>query len=173
MLQYICREDPILLQSRSEPQHNNNGVMEPENKGAAITVSISDYNTYSEHKLFYIKFDNINLGTVGEPVSGKATKDFTGFLQIPGLRTRVPSYHVRELVRGQFVVKSKDIVLLDCIGQGACLALKFDAHIYDDGVFIDCTSYSGEFGIVYKARLRSSNKDVAVKTLKGLQFFCC
>ena len=45
------------------------------------------------------EFDIINLGTVGEPVSGKATKDFTGFLQIPGLRTRVPSYHVRELVR--------------------------------------------------------------------------
>ena len=26
---------------------------------------------------------------------------------------------------------------------------------------------SGEFGVVYKARLRSFNKDVAVKTLKG------
>ena len=26
---------------------------------------------------------------------------------------------------------------------------------------------SGEFGIVYKSRLRSFNKDVAVKTLKG------
>ena len=76
------------------------------------------------------------MGTVGEPVSGKATKDFTGILQIPGLRTRVPSYHVRELVRGQFMVKSKDITLLDCIGQGACLALNFDTHIYDDGVHI-------------------------------------
>ena len=98
--------------------------MEPESKGAATAVSVSDYNTYSEHNLFYIKFDNINLGTVGEP------KDFTGFLQITGLRTRDPSYHVRELVRGQFMVKSEDIALLDCIGQGACLALKFDTHIY-------------------------------------------
>ena len=37
----------MLLQSRSK-LHQNHGVMEPENKGAAITVSISDYNTYSK-----------------------------------------------------------------------------------------------------------------------------
>ena len=70
------------------------------------------------------------------------------------------------------MVKSKDITLLDCIGQGVCLA--FDTHnLSFTFVFIDCSSYSGEFGIVYKARLTSSNRDFAVKTLKGLQFFCC
>ena len=54
-------------------------------------------------------------------MSLKATKDFTGFLQIPGLKTRVPSYRMREFVRGQFIVKSEDITLLDCIGQGGLL----------------------------------------------------
>ena len=59
---------------------------------------------------------NVN---VGEPVPKiKVTKDFTGFLQVPRLKTRVPSYRVRELVRGQFIVKLKDITLLECIGQG-------------------------------------------------------
>ena len=112
----------MLLQSRSE-LHQNHGVMEPENKGAAITVSISDYNTYSELISNLSKFYNKSWCCIGEPVSSKDTKDFTGFLQTPGLRTRVPSYNVRELVRGEFMVKSKDITLLDCIGQGACLAL--------------------------------------------------
>ena len=52
----------------------------------------------------------------------KATKYFTG---LPGLRTRVPSYRMRELVRGQFIVKSKDITLLDCIGQGFLALIRY------------------------------------------------
>ena len=35
-------------------------------------------------------------------------------------------------------------------------------------MYIYHSSHSGEFGIVYKARLRVFNRDVAVKTLKGL-----
>ncbi|CAI8036248.1 Hepatocyte growth factor receptor, partial [Geodia barretti] len=56
--------------------------------------------------------------------------------------TRVPSYRLRELARGKFLVKSGDITLLECIGEG-------------------------EFGIVYKARLQLSKAVVAVKTFKG------
>ena len=40
-------------------------------------------------------------------------------LHVPGfLRTRVPSHHMRELARGKFMVRTKDITLLDCIGEG-------------------------------------------------------
>ena len=99
----------------------------------------------------------------------KATKDFTGFLQIPGLRTRVPSYHMRELVRGKFIVKNKDITLLDCIGQGFFTFTLYINMSVDEVIFMCISHNSGEFGVVYKARLRSFNKDVAVKTLKGQQ----
>ena len=93
----------------------------------------------------------------------KMTKDLTtAFLQIPGQRTRVPSYRVRELARGQFMIESKSITLLDCIGEGINniqkAALNRTFHLFIN---------TGEFGIVYKAKLRSSNKEVAVKTLKG------
>ena len=33
-------------------------------------------------------------------------------------RTRVPSQYLRELTLGKFVVKSKNITLLECIGEG-------------------------------------------------------
>ena len=49
-----------------------------------------------------------------EPVSNRTTAS----IQMPGLRTRVPSHHMRELVRGQFLIQNKDITLMDCIGEG-------------------------------------------------------
>ena len=39
-------------------------------------------------------------------------------MQQAGMRTRVPSHHMRELVRGQFMVLKRDIAILDCIGEG-------------------------------------------------------
>ena len=33
-------------------------------------------------------------------------------------RPRIPSHHVRQLTRGKFIIKSKDIALLECIGEG-------------------------------------------------------
>ena len=54
---------------------------------------------------------------VGEQVSTTQTTE-SNFLQVPGSRTRVPSHHMRELARGKFLVKSEDITLLDCIGEG-------------------------------------------------------
>ena len=68
---------------------------------------------------------------------------------------------MRELARGDFLVKNEDITLLDCIGEGRLTNC-------DDSILL--TSTLGEFGIVYKARLRHSNRYVAVKTLKGSFF---
>ena len=48
-------------------------------------------------------------------------KDSSGYLHLPVLRSRVPSYHMRELARGQFMVKSKDITLLASPTRGPCL----------------------------------------------------
>ena len=47
----------------------------------------------------------------------KMNKDSTA-LQVHGLRTRLPSYKMRELRKGQFLVESKTITLQDCIGEG-------------------------------------------------------
>ena len=54
----------------------------------------------------------------GDQVSTKVSKDYSSHSQVPVLRNRVPSYHMRELVRGRFMVKSKEITLLECIGEG-------------------------------------------------------
>ena len=62
-------------------------------------------------------------------------------------------------MRGRFIVKSGDLTLQDCIGEGSSSIfplLYYWAH-----------NFAGEFGIVYKAKLRSSSRAVAVKTLKG------
>ena len=101
----------------------------------------------------------------GDQVPIKVDKDSSGYLHLPVLRSRVPSYHMRELARGQFMVKSKDITLSDCIGEGQLVPP--EAHVYITCASYINVSYSGEFGIVYKARLKMSNRDVAVKTLKG------
>ena len=98
----------------------------------------------------------------GDQVPIKVAKDSSGHLYLPVLRSRVP---MRELARGQFMVKSKDITLLDCIGEGQLVPP--EAHVYITCASYINVSYSGEFGIVYKARLKMSNRDVAVKTLKG------
>ena len=48
----------------------------------------------------------------------KVAGDSKHLLQVHRLRTRVQSHHMRELTRGKFLVKSKDITLLECIGEG-------------------------------------------------------
>ena len=77
-------------------------------------------------------------------------------------RTRVYSHHLRELTRGKFIVKKADITLLEIIGEGCW-------HHYWAKVWCLLYYYSGEFGIVYKARLgvMRNSRVVAVKTLKG------
>ena len=61
------------------------------------------------------------------------------------------------------MIESKSITLLDCIGEGIYNNIQKAAVNRTFHLFIN----TGEFGIVYKAKLRSSNKEVAVKTLKG------
>ena len=80
-------------------------------------------------------------------------------------RPRIPSHHVRQLTRGKFVINSEDITLLECIGEGDKLSFQLPfCHM-------EFTN-SGEFGVVYKARLSTklkerNSREVAVKTLKG------
>ena len=71
---------------------------------------------------------------------------------------------MRELTRGKFIVKNADITLMETIGAGcSCLLYK---------LLIELPPLSGEFGIVYKAKLGPTgrnSRDVAVKTLKGMR----
>ena len=77
-------------------------------------------------------------------------------------RCRLNSCQLRDLTKGRFLVKSENLNQLELIGQGInnkkCPLFEF-------------LSFSGEFGIVYRARLGpnggSSHQQVAIKTLKG------
>ena len=86
-------------------------------KCGAMETSISDINTYSklENRKLWLVLWYVYTIFAGDPVSIKISKDSPGYFM---LRSRVPSYHMRELTRGQFMVKSKDITLLNCIGEG-------------------------------------------------------
>ena len=65
------------------------------------------------------RFCNIGcLLDVGDLVSAKGVVFPPSSLQVHGPRTRVPSYHMRELTKGRFLVSNEDITLLDCIGEG-------------------------------------------------------
>ena len=52
-------------------------------------------------------------------MSMKASDGSSSSLQVPGSRNRVPTYHMRELARGKFLLNIDDITLLDCIGEGS------------------------------------------------------
>ena len=112
-------------------------------------------------QLWIIAFLKMTLShyTVAESVM--MTEDT---LEVPmqEVRTsRLPSYHMRELSRGKFLFNSKNIALMDIIGGGV-----YVSHLRSASYF--CL-FPGEFGIVYKARINSSDRLVAVKTLKGNQ----
>ena len=103
---------------RNAPAHGETReTTTPERKSDAVGVSFADVNTYSKHVEDYEMCQPCIL-FAGDQVPIKVSKDTSGYLQVPVLRSRVPSYHMRELARGQFIVKSKDITLLDCIGEG-------------------------------------------------------
>ena len=84
-------------------------------------------------------------------------------------RTRINSRYLRELTLGKFIVQYEHLTQMDNIGQGTT-TLNVHMHISDPCYRVIDNS-SGEFGIVYKARLASphgrSGREVAVKTLKG------
>ena len=106
----------------------------------------------------------VYLINIGQPVSVRAAKDLLSPHQASRSGARIPSCHMRELSRGHFLIKSEDVVLLDSIGEGVCVC----------ALLVHCTwswrtyfPYTGEFGIVYRARIGLSKRQVAVKTLKG------
>ena len=71
-----------------------------------------------------IIYHHCNLVTIiGQPVSMKASDDSSSSLQVPESRNRVPTYHMRELARGKFLLNIDDITLLDCIGEGSSIWL--------------------------------------------------
>ena len=76
--------------------------------------------------------------------------------------TRLNSLHLRELKRGTFILKHKDLKDVENIGQGKL------THFYHQPCIYHVTS--GEFGVMYRGRLTLPNRKsqvVAVKTLKG------
>ena len=93
-------------------------------------------------------------------------------LENPGAQlTRVNSHFIRELIRGKFIIKYEQLTQLENIGQGMCTCsymfkhcVRIKSHMRSISVL------TGEFGIVYKARLGpqgTAGREVAVKTLKG------
>ena len=48
----------------------------------------------------------------------------TNFMQVPVPKTNIHSYHMRELAKGNFLVKSEDILLLHCIGEGLSVCVR-------------------------------------------------
>ena len=57
-------------------------------------------------------------------MSTRPMNDSTNFMQVPVPKTNIRSYHVRELAKGKFLVKSEDILLLHCIGEGLSVCVK-------------------------------------------------
>ena len=74
----------------------------------------------------------------------------------------MPSRHIKELRMENFLVRIADITLMDCIGDGTYDHV-FIIEIWMWPLFI----IPGEFGIVYRAKVRQYKKEVAVKTLRG------
>ena len=74
----------------------------------------------------------------------------------------MPSHHIKELSMGNFLVTIADITLMDCIGDGT-YDLVFIIEILMWPLFLT----PGEFGVVYRAKVRKYKKEMAVKTLKG------
>ena len=68
---------------------------------------------------------------LGEPVSStRPMNESTNFMQVPITKTNIRSYHMRELAKGNFLVKSEDILLLHCIGEGLSVCVRSE-HVSD------------------------------------------
>ncbi|CAI8040127.1 Neurotrypsin, partial [Geodia barretti] len=102
---------PILASVTETAMTTHNIEMEPGEKGAAMGASVVTYNPYRK------------TYRAGQPVSMKASDDSSSSLQVPESRNRVPTYHMRELARGKFLLNIDDITLLDCIGEGSSISL--------------------------------------------------
>ena len=88
------------------------------------TSHVICYTSGSYQVLSVIIYHHCNLVTIiGQPVSMKASDDSSSSLQVPESRNRVPTYHMRELARGKFLLNIDDITLLDCIGEGSSISL--------------------------------------------------
>ena len=66
------------------------------------------------HLLAIMHTELIYIGIVSNKEAGESTT----LVQQDESRTRVASYHMRELAKGNFLVTKKDITLMDCIGEG-------------------------------------------------------
>ena len=60
----------------------------------------------------------------GEPVSRRPMNGSTNFMQVPVPKTNIHLYHMREFAKGNFLVKSEDILLLHCIGEGLSVCVR-------------------------------------------------
>lgn len=76
--------------------------------------------------------------------------------------TNISYHHLKELAKERLLIKSHNIILMDCIGEGISVSMQ----VYVEYI----CSASGRYGRVYKAKLRQ-DRIVAVK-MSGLQVFC-
>ena len=72
------------------------------------------------HLLAIMHTELIYLGIVSNKEAGESTIS----VQQDESRTRVASYHMRELAKEKFLVTKYDITLMDCIGEGVCSNIK-------------------------------------------------
>ena len=69
-------------------------------------------------------------------VSNKEAGESTVSVQQDESRTRVASYHMRQLAKGNFLVTKKDITLMDCIGEGKYNNIKNKANEKNSKLFL-------------------------------------
>ena len=84
----------------------------------AANAPVNNPSHYSKIERHTAVFSNKASVVAGEPVSTRPTNALTNFMQVPVPKTNIRSYHMRELAKGNFLVKSEDILLLHCIGEG-------------------------------------------------------
>ena len=79
-------------------------------------------------------------------------------------RTLIKPSHMQSLRAGRYLIKNKEITIIEKVGEGMLHIMFVKPYYYFNALF------AGEFGIVYRARLNTKQvhkQGVAVKSLKG------
>ena len=90
----------------------------------AANAPVNNPSHYSKIGRHTAVFSNKASVTAGEPVSTRPTNASTNSMKVSIPKTNIRSYHMRELAKGNFLVKSEDILLLHCIGEGLSVCVR-------------------------------------------------